>query len=63
MLPTLSEPPHPYHPHLEQPEHYQRFNRGHARLRAPGERAFVRLTSWRLLRRTRWRRHPAHSTH
>ncbi|KAF2774952.1 transposase IS4 family protein [Streptomyces sp. OM5714] len=29
----------PYHHHSEQPEHYQQFNRDHARLRAPGERA------------------------
>ncbi|QWA25987.1 hypothetical protein KJK32_00215 [Streptomyces sp. JCM17656] len=30
------------------------YNCGHARLRAPGERAFARLKSWRLLRRARW---------
>ncbi|MFG2785825.1 transposase family protein, partial [Streptomyces prunicolor] len=41
----------PYH--SEQPEHYQQFNRDHARLRAPGERAFAQLKSWRLLRRAR----------
>ena len=29
------------------------FNRDHARLRAPGERAFAQLKSWRLLRRAR----------
>ncbi|MFJ3786192.1 transposase family protein [Streptomyces sp. NPDC090093] len=43
----------PYYHHREQPEHYQQFNRDHARLRAPGERAFARLKSWRLLRRAR----------
>ncbi|MFB7032303.1 MULTISPECIES: IS5 family transposase [unclassified Streptomyces] len=43
----------PYYHHREQPEHYQRFNRDHARLRAPGERAFAQLKSWRLLRRAR----------
>ncbi|MDQ1065184.1 hypothetical protein QFZ32_000623 [Streptomyces canus] len=32
----------PYYHHSEQPEHYQQFNRDHARLRAPGERAFRR---------------------
>ncbi|MBB5109747.1 hypothetical protein FHS40_008877 [Streptomyces spectabilis] len=40
----------PYYHHREQPEHYQEFNRDHARLRTPGERAFARLKSWRLLR-------------
>ncbi|MGX8904719.1 transposase family protein [Streptomyces netropsis] len=35
--------PHPYYRHRELPGHYQRFNRDHARLRAPGERAFARL--------------------
>ncbi|MEV5282872.1 IS5/IS1182 family transposase, partial [Streptomyces sp. NPDC052811] len=34
-------------------EHYQQFNRDHARLRAPGERAFAQLKSWRLLQRAR----------
>ncbi|MFC8175685.1 transposase family protein [Streptomyces sp. NPDC057325] len=29
---------------------YQQFNRDHARLRAPGERAFAQLKSWRILR-------------
>ncbi|MFF0572338.1 transposase family protein, partial [Streptomyces sp. NPDC004041] len=29
------------------------FNRDHARLRAPGERAFAQLKSWRILRRAR----------
>ncbi|SER82915.1 DDE superfamily endonuclease [Streptomyces qinglanensis] len=43
----------PYYRHNELPEHYQQFNRAHARLRAPGERAFVRLKSWRLLHRAR----------
>lgn len=43
----------PYHHHREQPEHYQQFNRDHARLRAPGEHAFARLKSWRVLRRAR----------
>ncbi|WP_436844572.1 transposase family protein [Streptomyces wuyuanensis] len=46
---TLRTPNH----HREQPEHYQQFNRNHARLRAPGERAFAQLKSWRLLRRAR----------
>jgi len=43
----------PYYHHHEQPEHYQQFNRDHALLRAPGERAFAQLKSWRLLRRAR----------
>ncbi|WP_435601825.1 IS5 family transposase [Streptomyces sp. YPW6] len=43
----------PYCRHREQPEHYQQFNRDHARLRAPGERAFAQLKSWRILRRAR----------
>ncbi|MFB7449904.1 transposase family protein [Streptomyces sp. NPDC056194] len=43
----------PYYHHREQPAHYQQFNRDHARLRAPGERAFAQLKSWRLLRRAR----------
>ncbi|WP_179199777.1 IS5 family transposase [Streptomyces sp. NRRL B-24572] len=43
----------PYYRHREQPEPYQRFNRDHARLRAPGERAFALLKSWRLLQRAR----------
>ncbi|MFF4874423.1 transposase family protein, partial [Streptomyces sp. NPDC000961] len=43
----------PYKNHREQPEHYQQFNRDHARLQAPGERAFAQLKSWRLLRRAR----------
>ncbi|MEW1905168.1 transposase family protein [Streptomyces sp. NPDC086147] len=43
----------PYYHHREQPEHYQQFNRDHARLRAPGERAFAQLKSWRLLCRVR----------
>jgi hypothetical protein len=43
----------PYYHHCEQPEHYQQFNGDHARLRAPGERAFARLKSWRIMRRAR----------
>ncbi len=43
----------PYKNHREQPKHYQQFNRDHARLRAPGERAFAQLKSWRILRRAR----------
>jgi hypothetical protein len=43
----------PYYHHHEQPEHYQEFNRDHARLRAPGERALAQLKSWRLIRRAR----------
>ncbi|MFC8177180.1 transposase family protein [Streptomyces sp. NPDC057325] len=43
----------PYYHYREQPEHYQQFNRDHARLRAPGERAFAQLKSWRILRRAR----------
>jgi hypothetical protein len=43
----------PYYNHREQPAHYQQFNRDHASLRAPGERAFARLKSWRILRRAR----------
>ncbi|MEU2159372.1 transposase family protein [Streptomyces sp. NPDC019396] len=43
----------PYTNHREQPEHYQQFNRDHARLRPPGERAFAQLKPWRLLRRAR----------
>lgn len=35
------------------PEKYARFNRDHARLRAPGERAFARLKQWRILRKAR----------
>ena len=42
-----------YGNHREQPAHHQRFNHDHARLRAPGERAFVQSNSWRLLRRAR----------
>jgi hypothetical protein len=41
----------PYYHHRKQPEHYQQVNRDHARLRAPGERVFAQLKSWRLLRR------------
>jgi hypothetical protein len=43
----------PYYGHRELPEHYQQCNRDHARLRTPGERAFARLKSWRLLRQAR----------
>ncbi|MEU2718936.1 transposase family protein, partial [Streptomyces sp. NPDC007205] len=43
----------PHYGHRELPEHYQQYNRDHARLRAPGERAFARLKSWRLLRQAR----------
>lgn len=43
----------PYYRHHELPEHYQRYNRHHARLRAPGERAFARLKQWRTLHKAR----------
>ncbi|UBI35611.1 MULTISPECIES: transposase family protein [Streptomyces] len=43
----------PYYHHPKQPAQYQQFNRDHARLRAPGERAFARLKTWRILRRAR----------
>lgn len=47
----------PYYSHREQPQRYQQFNRDHARLRAPlrapGERVFAQLKSWRPLRRAR----------
>ncbi|ANZ21726.1 transposase IS4 family protein [Streptomyces noursei ATCC 11455] len=43
----------PYKNHREQPDHYQLFNRDHARLRAPGERAFAQLKQWRTLRQAR----------
>lgn len=43
----------PYSHHRIQPAHYQDFNREHARLRAPGQRAFAQLKAWRILRRTR----------
>ncbi|MGX8904655.1 transposase family protein [Streptomyces netropsis] len=43
----------PYYRHRELPEQYQQFNRDHARLRAPGERAFALLKTWRVLRRAR----------
>ncbi len=46
-----------YHYHSEQPEHCQQFNRDHARLRAPGERAFAQLETWRPLRRARCSTH------
>ncbi|MFJ5036112.1 transposase family protein, partial [Streptomyces sp. NPDC088560] len=35
------------------PEKYAQFNRDHARLRAPGERAFARLKQWRIFRKAR----------
>ncbi|MGW1077818.1 transposase family protein [Streptomyces sp. NPDC002537] len=35
------------------PEKYAQFNRDHARLRAPGERAFARLKAWRIFRKAR----------
>jgi hypothetical protein len=43
----------PYYRHHELPAHYQQYNRDHARLRSPGERALARLEQWRLLRQTR----------
>ncbi|KOV58788.1 IS5/IS1182 family transposase [Streptomyces sp. MMG1121] len=43
----------PYYGLRDLPERYQEYNRDHAGLRAPGERAFARLKSWRLLRRAR----------
>jgi hypothetical protein len=43
----------PYYHHSEQREHYQQFNRDHARLRDPGERTFARLKSWHIMRRAR----------
>jgi hypothetical protein len=43
----------PCYGHRDLPDHYRRFNRDHARLRAPGERASARLKSWRVLRRVR----------
>ncbi|MFD9632909.1 transposase family protein, partial [Streptomyces violascens] len=33
------------------PSRYAQFNKDHARLRAPGERAFARLKSWRIFRK------------
>ncbi|CAM5293712.1 hypothetical protein J2S52_005540 [Streptomyces sp. DSM 41037] len=41
----------PYYHHGEQPEQYQQYNRDHACLRAPGERAFARLKSWCVMHR------------
>ncbi|WP_093852421.1 transposase family protein [Streptomyces pini] len=41
------------HRHHDLPEHYQQYNRNHARLRAPGERAFARLKQWQILRKAR----------
>lgn len=43
----------PYYRHHELPEHYQQYNRDHARLRAPGERPFARLKQWRIPRKAR----------
>ncbi|NUR03749.1 MAG: transposase [Streptomyces sp.] len=43
----------PYYRHREQPAHYQQYNRDHARLRAPGERAFAQLKTWKLFRAAR----------
>jgi hypothetical protein len=43
----------PYKNHREQPEHHQQSNRDHARLRAPGERAFAQPKSWRPPKRAR----------
>nr|WP_116209054.1 transposase family protein [Streptomyces olivoreticuli] len=43
----------PHYGHRELPKHYRRFNRAHARLRTPGERASARLKTWRVLRRAR----------
>ena len=45
--------PHPYYCHRELPEHYQQYDRDHARLRVAGERAFAQLKSWRLYRKAR----------
>ncbi|MFI2458250.1 transposase family protein, partial [Streptomyces sp. NPDC019539] len=35
------------------PEQYAQFNRDHAQVRAPGERAFADLKQWRILRKAR----------
>ncbi|WP_307795659.1 transposase family protein, partial [Actinacidiphila acididurans] len=43
----------PYYRHREQPAQYQQYNRDHARLRAPGERAFAQLKTWKLFRAAR----------
>jgi hypothetical protein len=43
----------PYYRHRELPEHYQRYNRVHARKRGRGERTFALLEQWRLLRPAR----------
>ncbi len=43
----------PYKHHKTQPPQYQQYNRDHARLRAPGGRAFAQLKTWRILRRAR----------
>ncbi|CAL9418686.1 hypothetical protein SUDANB6_01806 [Streptomyces sp. enrichment culture] len=41
----------PSHRHRELFEHYRQYNRDHARLRAPGERAFTRPKERRILRK------------
>ncbi|BAJ28066.1 putative transposase [Kitasatospora setae KM-6054] len=43
----------PYYNHHELPDHYQQYNRDHARLRAPGERAFAQLKAWKVFSRAR----------
>ncbi|RPE34407.1 DDE superfamily endonuclease [Kitasatospora cineracea] len=43
----------PYYNHHELPEHYQQYNRDHARLRAPGERAFAQLKTWKVFSKAR----------
>lgn len=42
----------PYPHHMQLP-YYQQFDRDHARLRAPRERAFALLRTWHILRRAR----------
>jgi hypothetical protein len=37
----------------ELPEQHKQFNKDHARLRAPGERAFARLKQWQIFRKAR----------
>ncbi|MFD8396517.1 transposase family protein [Streptomyces sp. NPDC059680] len=44
----------PYHGR-DLPEKYTQFDRDHAQLRAPGERAFARLKQWRMFRKARCR--------
>ncbi|WP_285740693.1 transposase family protein [Kitasatospora phosalacinea] len=43
----------PHYNHHELPEHYQQYNRDHARLRTPGERAFAQLKAWKVFGKTR----------